>query len=182
MKYSIYVYEGDLKSEDLRQALTLSAISSYCSANNIEFDEDSAVILRGDHGKPYIEGYPVHFNVSHTGSMWMCMVGPAECGLDIQLSRECDYERIAARHFSPEEQDYVRLWGSDGFFRLWTRREAYGKYTGEGFYGRMPQFIDLDGNLPESTGGAYLREIYIAEDIFCVYCTGGKDDEVEFFG
>ena len=46
----------------------------------------------------------------------------------------------------------------------------------------MPLFVNSEGNLAEHTGGAYLKEIYIADDIFCVYCTGGKDDEIEFFG
>ena len=182
MKYSIFFYEGELAGEDLRRSLTLSAVSAYCAEHNIEFDETEAVISKGEKGKPYIAGLPVHFNVSHTGSMWMCMAGPEPCGVDIQLLKECDYEKIAGRHFSPQEQDYVRLWGIDGFFRIWTRREAYGKYTGEGFYGKMPPFVDSEGNLVEHTGGAYLKEIYIADDIFCVYCTGGKDDEIEFFG
>jgi len=182
MKYGIYFFEGDLKNEELRRALTLEAVSSYCCGNGIDFDGDSAVILKGEKGKPYIEGTPVHFNVSHTGNMWMCIVGPAPCGIDIQLEKDCEYERIAARHFSADEQEYVRLWGLGGFYSIWTRREAYGKYTGEGFYGKMPPFVDSGCNLLECTGGAYLREIYIADDIFCVFCTGGKDDEIEFFG
>lgn len=182
MKYNVYFYEGDLKNEDLRRALTLEAVSSYCLSRGIDFDAENAVISKSEKGKPFIAGLPVYYNVSHTGSMWMCIAGPAECGIDIQLAKECDYEKIAARHFSSQEQDYVRLWGIDGFFRIWTRREAYGKFTGEGFYGSMPDFVDKDGNLADYTGGAYLREINIADDIFCVYCTGGKDDEIEFFG
>ncbi|MBQ4650605.1 MAG: 4'-phosphopantetheinyl transferase superfamily protein [Firmicutes bacterium] len=182
MKYCIYVYEGNLKSEDLRRALVMEAVSAYCQGRNIDFDAETAVILKGEKGKPYIDGLPVHFNVSHTGTMWMCITGPQECGLDLQQEKECDYEKIAARHFSPDEQAYVREHGLAGFFRIWTRREAYGKYTGQGFYGDMPSFAAPDGSLPEYTGGAYLREIPIADDIFCVYCTGGKDDEIEFFG
>ena len=182
MKYSIFIYEGELDTADVRRSLMISAISSYCIENNIEFDGSNVTIKHDSYGKPYIEGHPVHFNVSHTGNMWMCMVGQAPCGLDIQQAAECNFERIARRHFSRDEQDYVRLWGIDGFFRIWTRREAYGKYTGRGFYGKMPPFVDSKGELQEYTGEAYLREIYIAEDIFCVYCTGGKNDEVEFFG
>ncbi|MBR5229327.1 MAG: 4'-phosphopantetheinyl transferase superfamily protein [Firmicutes bacterium] len=182
MKYSIYFYEGQLDNEELRKALALEAVSAWCVAAGIDFDPDTAVVKKGEKGKPFIEGLPVHYNVSHTGNMWMCIVGPEESGLDIQQTKECDYEKIAERHFTPEEQHYVRLWGLDGFFRLWTRREAFGKFTGQGFYGQMPPFVDGSGELITHTGGAYLREIEIAEDVFCVYCTGGKDDEIEFFG
>ena len=182
MKYSMYVYEGELKNVQLRRTLMLEAVSTYCQQNDIGFDAEKAVVLTEEKGKPYIEGVPVHFSISHTENMWMCMVGPAPCGIDLQLTKECDYEKIAERYFNSEEKDYVRLWGLDGFFRIWTRREAYGKYTGEGFYGRMPLFVNSDGELKEYTGDAYLKEIYIADDIFCVYCTGGKSDEIEFFG
>ena len=182
MKYSIYFYEGDMKNHELRMALTMEALYAYCQSHGIVFDSEKAVIAKGAKGKPFIEGLPVHYNVSHTGTMWMCIVGPEECGLDIQQVKECDYEKIAARHFTAEEQAYVNIRGLDGFFRIWTRREAYGKYTGQGFYGEMPDFVGPDGELNQCTGGAYLKEIEIADDIFCTYCTGGKDDEVEFFG
>ena len=182
MTYSVYFYEGDIKNEDLRRALVLEAVSAYCQSRDIGFDAENAVILKGEKGKPYIDGLPVHFNVSHTGTMWMCIAGPEECGLDIQQEKDCEFEKIARRHFSKKEQEYVALHGLKGFFRIWTRREAYGKYTGQGFYGEMPPFTDDECNLQEYTGGAYLREIPIADDIFCVYCTGGKDDEIEFFG
>ena len=181
MKFGIFFYEGQLNNEDFRKNLTLEAVSAWCQSQGIMFDPETAVIAKGEKGKPYIKGLPAHYNVSHTGNMWMCIVGPEECGLDIQLAKDCDFEKIAARHFTDEEQDYVRLWGLDGFFRIWTRREAYGKFTGRGFYGEMPPFVDAGGNLQACTGGAYLREIEIADDIFCVYCTGGKDDEIEFF-
>lgn len=182
MKYGIYFFEGDMKNEQLRRSLVIEAVYAYCQSHGVSFDSENAVILQSEKGKPYIDGLPVHYNVSHTGNMWMCIAGPEACGIDIQQETECDYEKIARRHFSEAEQAYVRNHGICGFFKIWTRREAYGKYTGQGFYGQMPEFAGEDGSLHEFTGGAYLREIPIAEDIFCVYCTGGKDDEIEFFG
>jgi hypothetical protein len=108
MKYSIFFYEGELTSEEFRQSLTLSAVSAYCAEHNIDFDEAETVISKGEKGKPYIAGLPVHFNVSHTGSMWMCMAGPEPCGVDIQLLKECDYEKIAGRHFSREISHHLK--------------------------------------------------------------------------
>ncbi len=182
MKYSVYFCEGDLSKEEFRRALTLEALSAYCLSHDIDFNPEKAVMLKGEKGKPYIEGLPVHFNVSHSENLWLCIVGEAPCGIDIQVAKECDYEKIARKHFDEVEQAYVKLAGSAGFFRLWTRREAYGKYTGEGFYGRMPAFIDFEGKMLAKAGKAYIRDIFIAEDIFCVWCTGGSDDEIEFFG
>ena len=61
-------------------------------------------------------------------------------------------------------------------------REAYGKYTGQGFYGEMPSFIDDDGQPVRETKGAFIREIEIGPGIYCACCTGGKDDEIQFIG
>ena len=182
MKYNIYFFEGNLQDEEVSKALTLEALATYCQNCGIDFDPDKAIFSKNEKGKPYIENLPVHYNVSHSANMWMAMVGPAPCGIDLQVLKECDYEKIAARHFTPEEQNYVRLWGIDGFFRIWTRREAYGKYTGQGFFGEMPAFVTEEGEITAKAGDAYLKEIEIADDIFCVYCTGGHEDEVEFFG
>lgn len=182
MKYSIFFFEGDLSSENLRKELTIEAIRTYCYNHHIDFDPETATMKKGEKGKPYVEGLPVHFNVSHSENLWLCMVGESPCGIDIQVARDCDYEKIAEKHFDVVEQAYVKLMGLTGFFQIWTRREAYGKYTGEGFYGKMPAFMDFEGRLLEKAGGAFIRDIYIADDIFCVYCTGGEDDEIEFFG
>ena len=139
-------------------------------------------LLEEEKGKPDLEGYPVHFNVSHSGLLWLCIVGHAPCGIDIQQEEDCSFEKIAERHFNEAEQEYVKREGIGGFFRLWTMREAYGKYTGQGFYGSMPSFIGPDGQPAWEVGGAFIHEIEIGSGIYCVCCTGGKDDRIEFIG
>lgn len=88
-------------------------------------------------GKPYLADYPdFHFNISHSGNLAVCAVFDREVGIDIQ-ERRMLHGNIAARFFSEtenaklntcetkEEQD-VR------FFRYWSAKEAYVKFTGEG--------------------------------------------------
>ena len=50
MKYAIYFYEGQLDNEDFRSALTLEAVSAWCTAQGIEFDPQTAVIQKGEKG------------------------------------------------------------------------------------------------------------------------------------
>ena len=69
-----------------------------------------------------------------------------------------------------------------GFFRLWVRREAFGKFTGEGFYGQKPAFVDADGRLIDWVEEGFLKDLTIANDIICTYCTGREEDDIEFFG
>ena len=135
MKYSIYIYEGDLSSSDLRENLMTDAVIAYCGTHDIGYAD--VTVERAEKGKPYIYGTeePVYCNVSHSDNLWIAIVGPGECGIDLQRVTDCKYEQIARRYFSPDEQEYIRTYGMSGFFRLWVRREAFGKFTGEGFYG-----------------------------------------------
>ncbi len=54
-------------------------------------------------------------------------------GVDIECIREYD-EKLAERFFSREEQDYLKfsMDKNENFTRIWTSKEAYGKFTGGG--------------------------------------------------
>lgn len=104
----------------------------------------------GEKGKPYFRDYPVYFNLSHSGDYVLCALAMEEVGADIQQHRTGSVGRIAARYFSEQEKAALenrKEGGEELFFRLWTRKEAYGKLTGEGIAGTMG--INL---LPEACG------------------------------
>lgn len=65
-----------------------------------------------------------------------CVLAEREVGADIQFPRAAKKERIVKRFFSPKEQEQWlacdETEGEQLFYRLWTRKEAYGKMTGEG--------------------------------------------------
>lgn len=89
----------------------------------------------GRWGKPYITDGP-YFSLSHSGEYAACAVSAEEVGLDIQKIREISCDRLAHRFFT--EKEWKALLGCDEaerdrlFYRLWTRKEAYGKFTGRG--------------------------------------------------
>ena len=189
MEFRIFVYEGDTSKDDLSRRLSQDALKAYCSAAGIAYDEDVNVIKEREKGKPYAEGLDVEFNVSHSGLLWMCMVGPAPCGIDLQVMKEVNerkYNKIMQRYFTPNEQAFCDRYGVEGFFRIWTHREAFGKFTGQGVYGDMPDFVGDDGllrievDIPGTDRKAYVKDEPIAPDIFLAYCTEGEDDYVVF--
>lgn len=185
LEYWIFLWDMSGERCDPKQVsrqLCAQAVNVYCASRGIKADFRSEDFLAEDKGKPYLEGYPVHFNVSHSGLLWLCMVGDAPCGIDIQQEKDLSFEKIAARHFNEREQAYIKREGLAGFFRVWTMREAYGKYTGQGFYGDMPAFIGEDGEPASNAGGAFIRRIEIGPGIHCAYCTGGETDEIRFIG
>ena len=87
-----------------------------------------------ENGKPYFKNYPYYFNLSHSGDYVICALSEREVGADLQVHRATDLERLAGRYFSPAEIEAFRQ-AEDRtafFFRLWARKEAYGKLTGKG--------------------------------------------------
>ena len=93
-------------------------------------------------GKPFIEDHPeLHFNLSHSKNKVMCVLSDIEAGCDVEWVRDRkDFERkISNRFFSDEEKAYIesriklgKREGTDAFFTVWTLKESYIKYTGEG--------------------------------------------------
>jgi len=54
-------------------------------------------------------------------------------GIDIEEERDSlETEKLAARYFSEREQALLQNAPRPLFFELWTKKEALGKYLGEG--------------------------------------------------
>ena len=92
---------------------------------------DFGRLLRTPEGKPYFENKEApYFSVSHTGSLWACLFADRPIGMDLQQKTKADWLKLAERFFTPEEKDYVRIFGEEGFFKIWVRKEAYVKCIG----------------------------------------------------
>ncbi len=100
----------------------------------------------GEKGKPYFRDLPYYFSLSHSGDYVFCALSTEEIGADIQQHRrqlkEDNRRRLAARFFSEEEKRALEIAGEreELFYRLWTRKEAFGKMTGEG----VPGILDVN--------------------------------------
>ncbi|MDO4515942.1 MAG: 4'-phosphopantetheinyl transferase superfamily protein [Bacillota bacterium] len=94
-------------------------------------------------GKPYFPSLPaLNFNISHTGGYVLCALSCRPVGVDIETIRP-RRESLPRYALSPREYaDYEAL-GADwpAFYTLWTRKEAWCKYTGQGLaplWGQTP--------------------------------------------
>lgn len=92
-----------------------------------------------EHGKPYLEGDPLHFNISHTGSIIMIALAKTAClGVDVEMvGRGKDILAIAGRYFSDAEYEQIldqqtAALQQQMFTRLWTLKEAVVKFSGRG--------------------------------------------------
>lgn len=91
----------------------------------------------GPHGKPEIVDFPMYFSLSHSGDYVLCAVSDREVGADIQKLQAAGFSKLASRFFTEAEYQTLEKCVDEAerqklFFRLWTKKEAYGKLTGQG--------------------------------------------------
>ena len=109
------------------------------SARQVEF-------AYGDNGKPRLANQALQFSVSHCDDVALFAFShDAEVGVDIEAIRPVrEADAIAVQFFSPlEHAGYAALAPRDrllGFFRVWTRKEAYVKALGVGFSMALERF------------------------------------------
>ena len=140
-------------------------------------EEKTPEILRTDKGKPYTDvtkdGRQVHLSASHSGDCFACLLGEVPVGIDIQQERDADIDKLSRRFFTREEQQYVREHGLDGFFRLWTRKEAYAKLTGLGIQEIMKKTTVLGRKDVEFT------DFKLSGDMYCSCCIMTDENAVK---
>ncbi len=122
---------------------------------------DELAFATTEHGKPYFAGRrDIHFSLSHTQGAVMCAVSGAETGCDIDSIRNrSSLYSVARKVFTPRElafcmrtptlDEEMEFYNGicidpEAFCHIWTRKEAYAKYTGEGLAEIMTGF-DIDG-------------------------------------
>ena len=181
----VYYCDGFAGGRSESRRLLKKAISEY-TGDPARAEQLVSTLKTGEQGKPYIEGFE-YFSVSHTGSIWAVAVDVRECGLDIQLGKECDINAIARRIYDPKDAERIAriseedpAGAKDEFFRIWTRREALTKAMGGSVYdtdlpsvsvdntvaGLVPYMI-ADISLPgiEPKGGEKLYAAVCVEDV-----------------
>jgi 4'-phosphopantetheinyl transferase len=91
-------------------------------------------ICRGEEGKPYFPSRPhLHFSLSHTGDLVLCALSSRPVGADIEQVVPRQPRLVQYALTGAEYAQYQALGGGwDVFYALWTRREAWCKYTGLG--------------------------------------------------
>ncbi len=105
------------------------ALVKYCYSHYADIAGGAAALPRKaeivrEHGeKPrFCDGVPAHFSVSHSHGVVMVGISHTELGVDIEKIRPVNYAKFSFMEAEDEED----------FFRRWTERESYLKFTGAG--------------------------------------------------
>ena len=150
-KYMDHVSE-ERKEKILRYKLESSRIESllaallvrYAIRKDLSLTNDAITIFHNEYGKPYLTGYPdYHFSVSHSGRFIAFISDNAPVGIDIQNMEQLK-KPISGHFFTENENNYISENGLQGFYEVWTKKEAYVKMLGTGFSTPISSFDVFD--------------------------------------
>lgn len=124
-------------------------------------------LYRRERGKPFVEGGP-EFNLSNTLGRTFVVVSRAEVGLDLEgIERKVRADELADKFYFPDEAaachrlphpDKERL-----FLRLWVRKEAMVKLSGEGIYIGLRDARVRYGHEALEEGDYRRRKVFLSE-------------------
>ncbi|VAW62835.1 4'-phosphopantetheinyl transferase [hydrothermal vent metagenome] len=113
-------------------------------ARYIEVPENGITFSYAKYGKPCITDEQnkkaIQFNLSHSGNLAILAVCQNHSlGIDIEFTkRNADWKGIIKRFFTQREQDRLLALPEnrqkEAFFKMWTRKEAHMKVTGQGLH------------------------------------------------
>lgn len=98
-------------------------------------------------GKPYFPDHPaIQFSLSHSGNYVLIAIGTRPLGVDIECIRP-RAEKLPQYALTAAEFEIFLEQGGDwaAFYHLWTKKEAFVKYTGEGLGKGMRKELPTDG-------------------------------------
>ena len=84
-------------------------------------------ILRTKNGKPYLEGDPLFFSVSHSSNNGAIVISDKPVGIDIEYKKDRNF-RVISKRFSERERSEINC--LDDFLKHWIIRESYIKMKG----------------------------------------------------
>ena len=158
----LYVFDQN-DGRNTEERLKIAA-EDYAVRFNIRAGaEDMFLFMRTERGKPYFPNSPdIGVSVSHSGEYFVCALTQGDVGVDLQEHRvlvsetreeaEARFKRMARRFYHPAEAEFIDSNTFYRFFAIWTAKESYVKYTGQGIDNDFSAFGVLpdEGLAPQS--------------------------------
>ena len=111
------------------------------------------------YGKPALENSGLHFSISRSGQSLVFYFGSVAGGIDVEEQRSTQtFQAIIETQFHPNERAIAQE--DEGFFTIWTRKEALLKAVGTGLTDELSTF-DCTSNRVEFYAQAYTLTTFV---------------------
>ncbi len=100
-----------------------AAVLRFAIEDSTEYNYDDLTFSVDEKGKPYVEGNMFYFSLSHSGDYAVCAISDSPIGIDIE--KDIPLSKKIKKKFAENTLD-------------WTKKEAKGKLTGNGFFDNTP--------------------------------------------
>ena len=116
-------------------------------------------IQKTQKGKPYFPAdLKLHCSVTHSGEYWLGAFSSQPVGIDLQIHQPCKKEALSRRFFHVDENAFLAKNDYSEFYSVWTGKESFVKFTGEGICGTFSQFrVASPEGLLSSANGVQFR-------------------------
>lgn len=133
----------------------------------------SGPLVRGTAGKPSFQNSSVHFSISHSKNYGVLACFTSPLGVDLQYHQTLHLDRITKRFFHPLESAWIGSGDPDRFYMVWTAKESYVKFTGQGIDNEFPDFsvISSAGQITGNLHNTFIRHIPFKPEYTLCICT-----------
>lgn len=145
----IRVYCGEIPPDESHRRQHFEALELLSAVCEKYDGEKNLRIRRDENGKPQLIHPTMHMNLAHCKGLVVCAVGYRAVGVDAEFPRPIR-DSLISRICSPKEASAISAAKQKDlmFSRLWTLKEAYGKWEGGGI--RLP-LSELSFSLSEDS-------------------------------
>ena len=112
-----------ISAADKARSVGAGAVLRFAIEDCTSYNYDELTFLTDEKGKPYVAGVPFHFSLSHSGDYAVCAISDTPVGVDVEKETELS-EGVKSRFAETVLE--------------WTKKEAKGKLTGNGFFDTTP--------------------------------------------
>ena len=148
---------------ELGQRTCVAAYLLLCEGLQKEYGiTEKPVFEFGEHGKPFIVGHSeIHFNLSHCREAAICMIADRPVGIDIESIRTFKQTLV---NYTMNEEEIHQINEAERpdieFIKLWTKKEAVLKLSGEGISRDMKQVLNNPPASLTTVVSSDLRYVY----------------------
>lgn len=166
--------------QDVQLSVLGRVLLYYGIEKNFSLNPKNPEIKFNPYNKPFFEGDPVYFNISHSAEIVVCAITDvAAIGIDIEKIKDIEIDNFK---INMTDAEWIKITFSENkmetFFDYWTQKEAVLKATGKGQSIDLQSFEIIENEVLMNNEKFSLKEIKIDEKYKCYVASKKVSDNI----